>query len=62
MNNAPQLKDGRQRGWTSFPDALDDRHIPLRVVSLLWAMLCLLDRSLTAHGLFKVLYGFHQEG
>jgi hypothetical protein len=52
MNNAPQLKDGRQRGWTSFPDALDDKDIPLRVVSLLWAMLCLLDRSLTAHGLF----------
>ena len=47
----PQLEDGKRRNWTSFHDALDDRDIPLLVVSLLWAMLCLSNRSLLAHGL-----------
>ncbi|DBB16011.1 TPA: hypothetical protein ACH3X3_003379 [Trebouxia sp. C0006] len=34
INKAPQLKVGRQRDWTAFPDALDDRDTSLVVVAL----------------------------
>ncbi|DBA82289.1 TPA: hypothetical protein ACH3X2_000555 [Trebouxia sp. C0005] len=32
--NAAQLIDGRQRGWTAFPDALDDMDALLLEVAL----------------------------
>ena len=55
--NAAQLIDGRQRGWTAFPDALDDMDALLLEVSLLRAVMFLFDRSPTAHMCLSVKVG-----